>query len=102
MDRIGKIIRRVKLVSFVVVSLGLGLRMSEAQTQPSAMPEDLLSPMVSYEEGIANILSQDAARPKAVQLSCRALLARPIRSLILQQRTRPRRSKALRRRSKIT
>jgi hypothetical protein len=50
-----------------LVTLGLGLRASEAQMQPPDMPRDLISQMVPYEQGIANILAQDAARPKAVQ-----------------------------------
>jgi hypothetical protein len=32
-----------------------------------SMPRNLISPMVPYEQGIAHIEAQDAARPKAVQ-----------------------------------
>src|SRR5947209_5640942 len=43
----------------------------QGQPQPSIpppdMPRNLISPLVPYEQGIANIEAQDAARPKAVQ-----------------------------------
>jgi hypothetical protein len=52
---------------FVGLILLLGLQTSDAQTQPSDMPRNLLSRSVPYEEGMAHIQAQDAARPKAVQ-----------------------------------
>lgn len=43
----------------------------QGQPQPSILPPDmprnLISPMVPFEQGIANIEAQDAARPRAVQ-----------------------------------
>jgi hypothetical protein len=63
-----KLTRALGLCLLIVLVLGRGLRMSEAQPAPSSdMPRNLIVPAVPYEEGMANILAQGAARPKANQ-----------------------------------
>jgi hypothetical protein len=51
----------------VGLSLLLGLQASKAQNQPPNMPTNLISPLVPFDQGLANIQAQDAARQKAVQ-----------------------------------
>ena len=48
----------------------LAIEPSSAQTPSEpvpSLPRNLISPAIPYEQGIANIQAQDAARPKAVQ-----------------------------------
>ena len=62
-------IRRLGLAVGAVALLGT--QPGQTQVQPSQAPPLLpgivLSPMIPYQQGIANIEAQDAARPKAVQ-----------------------------------
>jgi len=67
MSRAAGLTRRPEFYLLVGLGLVLGLRTGEAQTQPSDMPQNLLSRMVPYEQGLANIQAQNAARPPAVQ-----------------------------------
>jgi len=67
MSRAAGLTRRPEFYLLVGFGLVLGLRAGEAQTQPSDMPQNLLSRMVPYEQGLANIQAQDAARPRAAQ-----------------------------------
>src|SRR5947209_2431892 len=52
-----------------LVGLGLlfGSLASEAQTLPPEMPRNLISPPIPYQQGIANIEAQEAARPQATE-----------------------------------
>jgi hypothetical protein len=58
----------------------LAVQASQAQTPPEpvpSMPRNLISPLIPYEQGIANIQAQDAARPKAVQPKLKSDTASP-------------------------
>jgi hypothetical protein len=67
MGRAASLMRGSRLCLLVSLGFLLGMETSGAQTRPSDMPRNLIEPMVPYEQGIANIRAQDAAKPKAVQ-----------------------------------
>lgn len=61
------LIRALKLCVLLVAIVGAGSRTSVAQAFSPDMPRNLVVPAVPYEQGMANILAQDAIRPKAMR-----------------------------------
>jgi hypothetical protein len=54
-----------KIRACLVAALAVGVTTSTAHAQASDTP--VVVPMIPYEQGMASIQAQDAARPKAVQ-----------------------------------
>jgi hypothetical protein len=69
MHGIATTLQRLGLAAYAVAFLGTqpGWTQTQAPQFPPLIPGNALSRSIPYEQGIANIEAQDAARPKAVQ-----------------------------------
>ena len=61
------LIRALKFCILLIPLVGVGSRTGAAQVFSPDMPTNLIVPAVPYEQGMANILAQDAIRPRAMR-----------------------------------
>lgn len=60
--------RNMTIAAFLLcANSAQGLAQDFAQPSPVGVPTALVAPIVTYEQGMAHIFAQDAARPKAVR-----------------------------------
>jgi hypothetical protein len=68
MPHAARLVFRIGFCFAVALGYVLISRTTEAQTPPPDLPRNLINPhLIPYEQGIANIEAQGAARPKAVR-----------------------------------